>query len=128
MKTTPDSDTTAGAINCIPETIESRVMTKAEKRERWQTSSDGRWRTSKNHAGLMQFIPAGTYYARAKVRGKSVRVSLGTDVFATAKLRLDGRLKELKAPKADVGTFGDGRLRYESETKHGYTSRKKKLI
>jgi hypothetical protein len=57
------------------------------------TSSDKRWRTFHKHAGLMQFIPLRTYYARAKVRGKSLRVSLETNVFTAAKLRLPDKLR-----------------------------------
>lgn len=76
----------------------------------------------------MQFIPAGIYYARTKVRGKSVRASLSTDVFTTARVRLPDKLKELRKPPAEVGTFADGRIKYEAETRNGYTSRKKRLI
>jgi hypothetical protein len=43
------------------------------------TSKDGRWRTFYKVPGLMQFIPAGTFYARTKVEGKSVRTSLETE-------------------------------------------------
>src|SRR5215467_2915097 len=31
-------------------------------------------------------------------------------------------------PKAEAGTFGDGRIRYEAETRNGYTSKKKRLV
>jgi len=44
----------------------------------------------------MQFIPSGTYYARCKVQGKSIRASLETDVFTTAKLKLPNKIKKLK--------------------------------
>jgi integrase len=84
------------------------------------TSKDGRWRTFVKHAGLMQFIPSGTYYARCKVRGKSIRATLETDVFTTAKLRLPDKIKKLKS-KAAVGTFADGRLKYEDETGNDHT-------
>ena len=47
----------------------------------------------------MQFVPAGTYYARVKVRGKSVRASLETDVFTTSKLRLPDKIKALRKPQ-----------------------------
>ena len=55
-----------------------------------RTSKDGHWRTFHKHAGLMQFIPSEAYYARVKVRGKSVRASLETDAFTTAKHKLAG--------------------------------------
>jgi integrase len=49
------------------------------------------------------------------------RQSLETDAFTTAKLRLPDKLKELRKPKAEVGTFKDGRLKYEAETQNDYT-------
>jgi integrase len=95
-------------------------------------SKDGKWRTFEKHAGLMQYIPSGVYFARAKVkdggRGIVKRASLETDVITTAKLKLPDKIKELRTPKAEVGTFGDGCLKYEAETRNGYTSRKKRLI
>lgn len=129
MKTTTDGNATAGATNRNPETKGERIA--ASKRRRSELAAEGRlwteppkgghWRSSLKHAGLMQFIPAGTYYARAKVNGKSVRASLETDVLTTAKLRLPDKLKELRTPKAEVGTFADGRLKYETETQNDYT-------
>jgi integrase len=91
-------------------------------------SADGKWRSFPKVPNLLQYVVAGTYYARCKVNGKPVRASLETDVFTTAKLRLPDKLKELRKPKAHVGTFADGRLKYEAETKNGYTSRKNRLV
>ena len=71
---------------------------------------------------------SGTYYARTKVHGKPVRLSLETTVFSIARLRLPDKLKELRKPKTEVGSFGDGRTKYEAETRNGYTSRKKRLV
>ncbi|MGA2788888.1 MAG: site-specific integrase [Verrucomicrobiota bacterium] len=34
----------------------------------------------------------------------------------------------MRKPKAEVGSFGDGRIKYEAETRNGYTSRKKRLV
>jgi hypothetical protein len=53
---------------------------------------------------------------------------LETDVFTTAQLRLPDKIKELRKPKAETGTFADGRLKYEAETHNGYTSKKKRLV
>jgi hypothetical protein len=50
------------------------------------------------------------------------------NVFSIAKQRLPDKLKELRKPKAEVGTFADGRLKYESETRNGYTSPKNRLV
>jgi integrase len=117
MKPTPDEDTAmSGAESPKPA---ARAST---------TSKDGRWRTLHKYPGLMQFIPAGTYYARTKVRGKPVRASLETKVFTTARLKLPDKIKELQKPAAVFGTFAEGRIKYETETRNGYTSRKKRLI
>jgi hypothetical protein len=63
----------------------------------------------------MQYVPSGVFFARVRHQGKLFRQSLETDVFTTAKLRLPDKLKELHEPKAEVGTFMDGRLKYEAE-------------
>ena len=60
------------------------------------------------------------YYARCKVNGKPVRASLDTDdtdVFPVAKQRLPDKIKELRKPKVEVGTFADGRLPFEQQTR-----------
>jgi integrase len=76
------------------------------------TSKDGKWKTFHQHAGLMQYVPSGVYFARSKV-GKIVkRASLETDVFTTAKDRLDAKIKELHESPAAVGTFAEAHLRY----------------
>ena len=80
------------------------------------TSKYGRWRRFHKHAGLMQYIPSSVYFARAKVDGKSIRASLESDVLTTAKFRLSDKIKELRKPPAEVGTFADGRLKYEAAT------------
>jgi hypothetical protein len=69
----------------------------------------------------MQYVPSGVFFARLRHKGKLFRQSLKTDVFSTAKLRLPDKLKELRKPKAEVGTFMDGRLKYEAETRHDHT-------
>jgi hypothetical protein len=57
----------------------------------------------------MQYVPSGVFFARVRHKGKLFRQSLKTaDVFATAKLRLPDKLKELRQPKAEAGTFMDG--------------------
>jgi integrase len=116
MKATTTETTTAGTKS-IPKTKRNPHLSK-----------DGKWRSFPKVPNLLQYVMSGTYYARTKVHGKPVRLSLETDVFTTAKLRLPDKLKELRKPKAEVGTFGDGRIKYEAETRNGYTSRKKRLI
>ena len=78
-------------------------------------SKEGKWRSFPKVPNLLQYVIAGTYYARCKVSGKPVRASLETDVFSVAKLRLPDKLKELRKPKAEVGTFADGRLQFEHD-------------
>ncbi len=56
-------------------------------------STDGKWRSFPKVPNLLQYVIAGTYYARCKVNGKPVRASLETDVFSTPKLRLADKLK-----------------------------------
>jgi hypothetical protein len=77
---------------------------------------------------LLQHVTSGTYYARTKVLGKPVRLSLETTVFSTARLRLPDKLKELRKPKAEIGTFAGGRIKYGAETRNGHTSRKNRLV
>jgi len=98
------------------------------KRKLTTVSKDSKWKSFHGHPGLMQYVPSGIFFARAKVAGIVKRASLETEVFTTARLRLPDKIKELRKPKAVVGTFGDARLKYEAETHNGYTSRKKRLI
>jgi integrase len=116
MKATIIETTTAGAKS-IPKTKRDRHLSK-----------DGKWRSFPKVPNLLQYVTSGTYYARTKIHGKPVRFSLDTPVFSTARLRLPDKLKELRKPKAEVGSFGDGRIKYEAETRNGYTSRKRRLI
>jgi integrase len=84
-------------------------------------STDGKWRSFPKVPNLLQYVVAGTYYAKCKIKGKRVRVTLETDVFTTAKLRLADKLKEMRKPKAVVGTFADGRLQFERQTQTDHT-------
>lgn len=106
---TPNDNTTPGAKS-IPSTEHNKAR-RSTKRSTW-------WKRGPN---LVQHTPTGTFYARIKLRRKLFRVSLDTDIFTTAKLRLPDKLKELQKPKAEVGTFADGRLKYEAETRNDYT-------
>ena len=70
---------------------------------------------------LLQYVPSGTYFARVRHKGKLFKQSLETTVFSVAKVRLPDKLKAFRAPKVEVGTFADGRLKYEAETQADYT-------
>jgi integrase len=91
---------------------------KTANRKLTTASKDGKWKTFHSHAGLMQYVASGVFYARAKVGGIVKRASLDTDVFTTAKDRLRGKLNELRKPKAEVGTFASGRVQFEAETRN----------
>ncbi len=86
------------------------------------TSACGKWKTFHGNAGLMQYVPSGMFFARAKVfnkehpKGIVKRASLETSVFTTAKDRLRLKMGELQNPPAELGTFADGRVQFEAET------------
>ena len=84
-------------------------------------STDGKWRSFPKVPNLLQYVIAGAYYARCKLDGKPVRASLETDVFSVAKQRLPDKLKELRKPKAFIGTFADGRVQFEEQTRCDHT-------
>jgi integrase len=115
-------------VNALIDTATAGTQSAPTTKRNDNVSADGKWRSFPKVPNLLQYVVAGTYYARCKVNGKPVRASLETDVFTTAKLRLPDKLKELRKPKAQVGTFAEGRIKYESETNHGYTSRKNRLV
>lgn len=74
------------------------------------------WKKRAEH--LVQHLPTGTFYARVKIKGKTIRKSLDTDVFTTAKLKLPDALKQMRKPKAEAGTFSFGRVQFEAETRN----------
>jgi integrase len=47
-------------------------------------------------ANLIRYVPKGTYYLRARVRGQIVRESLKTTKYEIAKMKLSERLRELR--------------------------------
>ena len=95
-------------------TVGPRRIQKAKRDVR--LSKDGKWRSFRKVPNLLQYVISGTYYARRKTDGKSVRASLETEVFTVAKLRLPDQLEELRKPKVDVGRFACGRLQFEQQT------------
>jgi hypothetical protein len=115
-------------MNTLFETTTAGAQSIPKTKRNDNLSTDGKWRSFPKVPNLLQYVVAGTYYARCKVNGKPVRAALETDVFTTAKIRLPDKLKELRKPKTQVGTFADGRIKYETETSNGYTSRKNRLV
>ena len=92
------------------------------------TSADGKWKTFHGQAGLMQYVPSGIFFARAKVNGIVKRASLDTDVFSTAKDRLRNKITELRQPPAECGTFAEARLLYlaDIDNDHALSSETKR--
>jgi len=85
---------------------------KLPAKQKTSISKDGKWKTFHAHAGLMQYIPSGIFFARAKINGTVKRASLETDVLTTAKDRLRLKINELREPPAQLGTFAEARLLY----------------
>ncbi len=104
------TDTITAGAESIPKTKRSDNI-----------SANGKWRSFPKVPNLLQYVVAGTYYARCKVKGKPVRIALDTDVFTTAKLRLPDKLKEIRKPNAVIGSFADGRLKFERQTNSDHT-------
>jgi hypothetical protein len=73
-------------------TAEGARRTSRKKRDP-HLSKDGQWRSFPKVPNLLQYVIAGTYYARCKVDGKTVRASLDTNVFTVAKQRLPDELE-----------------------------------
>jgi integrase len=111
-------------------TIISDTETAAAKtsRKTTTTSPDGKWKTFHGQAGLMQYVPSGVFFARAKVNGIVKRASLDTDVFTTAKDRLRGKVNKLRQPPAECGTFAEARLFYlaDIDNDHALSSETKR--
>jgi hypothetical protein len=101
---TPSDITTAGAHS--PETN----ATSSTKQSVW-------WKHGEH---LFQHTPTGTFYCRTKIKGKTIRASLDTNVLSVARNRLPPKLAELRKPKAEVGTFAFGRIQFEAETRSNY--------
>ena len=88
---TASFDSTAAGFNA-PLTNRAARLTK-----------DGKWQGFTKVPNLLQYVRTGTYFARIKVKGKTIGLSLKTSAFTTAKLRLADKLKELRIPKAPLG-------------------------
>jgi len=81
-------------------------------------SKDGKWRSFPKVPNLLQYVSTGSYFARTKVNGKIIRLSLETDVKTTAKLKLPDFLKKHSSKKAVAGapvTFADAQRLYEED-------------
>lgn len=109
---TPSEIATAGTKS--PET----KLPRSTKKSIW-------WKRGEH---LVQHTPTGTFYARIKVKGKLFRASLETDVLTTARLRLPDKVKELRKPKAEFGTFAEARALYAADINADHTLAPKSRI
>ncbi len=91
-------------------------------------SPDGKWRSFPKVPNLLQYVNTGTYFARVKIKGKTIRQSLETDVFTTAKLKLPDKLKAFRKPQPIVGTFAEARQLYEADLENDYTLAEKSRL
>ena len=88
-----------------------------QTRRQSRLSNDGQWRSFPKVPNLLQYVGSGSYYARIKLRGKTIRRSLDTDVFTTAKLKLLDFLKEERKKRTAVAppTFAEAQRLYEQQ-------------
>jgi integrase len=100
---TSSETTTAGAQSPV-----TNHASRSTKKSIW-------WKRGEH---LVQHTPTQTFYCRAKIKGKTIRASLETDVLTTARDRLPLKLAELRKPKAEAGTFAFGRVQFEAETRN----------
>jgi integrase len=102
--TTPSKTTTAGTIP---------VAKQSGKTDAHPTKLKA-WR--KRGTNLVQHVSTGTFYARIKYKGKTIRASLNTKVLTVARERLPDKIKQLNGSKAISGTFGQYLEQFKSKT------------
>ena len=70
----------AGFVDTIK--AEAKSIPKIKRSD--NLSADGKWRSFPKVPNLLQYVVAGTYYARCKIKGKPVRVALDTYLSVNA--------------------------------------------
>lgn len=81
------------------------------------------WRFDPRVPCLLQYVPSGTYYGRAKYGGRIHRRSLGTTVHAEAKVRLLDFMKEIRMAQPERTKPSDFRLEHAAATYIGRLSK-----
>ena len=76
-----------------------------------QPETQSHWEATRVQ-NLFRYHPSGTYFARLKVGGKSIRQSLETIVFSVAQLRLPDALKECRKIEESRRRFGNGKMTF----------------
>ncbi|MBV9008682.1 MAG: site-specific integrase [Verrucomicrobia bacterium] len=81
----------------------------AEQRMAREEEQDAAWESTAVQ-NLVRYRPAGTYYARFRVGGRTVRQSLKTSVFSVAKQRLGDKIKEYRSRNESARAVTDGKM------------------
>jgi integrase len=76
-----------------------------------QETSSSLWEATRVQ-NLFRYQPSGTYFARIKVAGKSIRKSLETTVFSVAQLRLPDAIEESRKIEESRRRFGNGKMTF----------------
>ena len=76
-----------------------------------QQDTKSQWEATRVQ-NLFRYRPSGTYFARLKVGGKSIRQSLETSVFSVAQLRLPDAIKESRKIEESRQRFGNGKMSF----------------
>jgi hypothetical protein len=90
-------------------------------------STDGKWRSFPRVPHLLQYTRSGTYFARIKIKGKTIRESLGTTIWTDAQLKLvdffkgktdgGGKNRKNKGPFTDAVELFKKRVQQDSSMK-----------
>jgi integrase len=102
--TTPSETTTGGTITFFKQS--GKIDAHPTKLKAWR----------KRGTNLVQHVSTGTFYARIKYKGKTIRASLNTKVLTIARERLPDKIKQLNGSKAISGTFGQYLEQFKSKT------------
>jgi hypothetical protein len=86
-------------MNALPETTTVGANSIPKTKLNDNLSTDGKWKSFPKVPNLLQYVVAGTYYARCKVKGKPVRASLETDVFTLPSSACRTNSKSYENPK-----------------------------
>lgn len=62
---------------------------------------------------LIQYVPSGMYYVRARVGGKLFYESLKTTTFSVAKLRLEDKMKDRRTLAAPAEPVTTGKMTWD---------------
>jgi hypothetical protein len=81
-------------MNALSETTTAGAQSIPKTKRNDNLSTDGKWRSFPKVPNLLQYVVAGTYYARHELNGKPVHAPFETDIATTVKLRLPDKLED----------------------------------